>query len=52
MQVTIWHNPRCSKSRETLRLLQEQGIEPTVRLSGCWIFSDAGDRVWNRWPFC
>lgn len=32
MQVTIWHNPRCSKSRETLKLLQEQGIEPAVRL--------------------
>ncbi|MGM0631738.1 MAG: arsenate reductase (glutaredoxin) [Pseudomonadota bacterium] len=32
MQVTIWHNPRCSKSRETLKLLREQGIEPAVRL--------------------
>jgi arsenate reductase len=30
--VTIWHNPRCSKSRATLALLQEQGIEPLVRL--------------------
>ena len=28
----IWHNPRCSKSRETLRLLQEAGHDPTVRL--------------------
>jgi arsenate reductase len=28
--VTIYHNPRCSKSRKTLALLQEQGIEPTV----------------------
>ena len=28
--VTLWHNPRCSKSRETLKLLQEQGIEATV----------------------
>lgn len=26
----IYHNPRCSKSRQTLALLQEQGIEPTV----------------------
>ena len=26
-RVTIYHNPRCSKSRETLTLLQEQGIE-------------------------
>jgi arsenate reductase len=30
MTVTIYHNPRCSKSRETLRLLQERGIEPRV----------------------
>ena len=28
----IYHNPRCSKSRQTLALLEEQGIEPTVRL--------------------
>lgn len=30
MSVTIYHNPRCSKSRQTLALLQEQGIEPVV----------------------
>ncbi len=29
-KITIYHNPRCSKSRETLALLQNQGIEPTV----------------------
>ncbi|MFY0635515.1 MAG: arsenate reductase (glutaredoxin) [Vannielia sp.] len=28
----IWHNPRCSKSRETLKLLQEKGYTPDVRL--------------------
>lgn len=28
--VTIWHNPRCSKSRGTLELLQGRGIEPVV----------------------
>jgi arsenate reductase len=28
--VTIYHNPRCSKSRATLALLQEQGVEPRV----------------------
>ncbi len=30
MSVEIYHNPRCSKSRQTLQLLQEQGIEPEV----------------------
>lgn len=30
MKVSIYHNPRCSKSRETLALLREQGIEPEV----------------------
>lgn len=29
-RVMIYHNPRCSKSRKTLALLQENGIEPTV----------------------
>lgn len=28
--VTILHNPRCSKSRATLELLQERGLEPQV----------------------
>ena len=28
--VTIWHNPRCSKSRQTLELLKENGHEPQV----------------------
>jgi arsenate reductase len=30
--VSIYHNPRCSKSRETLALLKEKGIEPEVVL--------------------
>ncbi|MEK7323077.1 MAG: arsenate reductase (glutaredoxin) [Pseudomonadota bacterium] len=30
MKVTIYHNPRCGKSRETLALLREQGIEPVI----------------------
>jgi len=32
MTVTIYHNPRCSKSRETLDLLRSRGIEPEVVL--------------------
>ena len=32
MTWTIWHNPRCRKSRETLALLEDNGITPTVRL--------------------
>lgn len=32
MTVTIWHNPRCSKSRQTLQLLEENGVSPEVRL--------------------
>lgn len=30
MSLEIWHNPRCSKSRQTLELLREQGHEPTI----------------------
>ena len=30
MSITIYHNPRCSKSRQTLSLLQEKGIEPEI----------------------
>lgn len=29
-QVTIYHNPRCSKSRQTLELLQKNNIEPEI----------------------
>ena len=32
MAVTIYHNPRCSKSRETLALIRDRGIEPEVVL--------------------
>ena len=30
--LTIWHNPRCSKSRQTLALLHDRGLDPKVRL--------------------
>ncbi|MEY3017046.1 MAG: hypothetical protein RL336_181 [Pseudomonadota bacterium] len=31
-EFTIYHNPRCSKSRQTLQLLQDNGIEPEIVL--------------------
>lgn len=30
MSVEIYHNPRCSKSRQTLQLLQDNGVEAEV----------------------
>lgn len=30
MSLTIYHNPRCSKSRQTLALLRERGVEPRI----------------------
>ena len=30
--VTIYHNPRCSKSRQTLALIEAQGIQPDIVL--------------------
>tara|TARA_B100000900_G_scaffold415298_1_gene444670 strand:- start:1160 stop:1498 length:339 start_codon:yes stop_codon:yes gene_type:complete len=30
--MKIYHNPRCSKSRQTLALLQENGVKPDVVL--------------------
>ena len=28
--ITIYHNPRCSKSRQTLQLLRDNGVEPKI----------------------
>ena len=30
MSIIIYHNPKCSKSRQTLELLKEKGITPTI----------------------
>ena len=30
MKVTIYHNPRCSKSRQALALLRARGVEPEI----------------------
>jgi arsenate reductase len=30
--ITLWHNPRCSKSRQTLALIEAAGADVTIRL--------------------
>ena len=30
MQITLYHNPHCSKSRKTLELLEQRGIDPEI----------------------
>ena len=30
MPLTIYHNPRCSKSLKTLEIIQESGVDPTI----------------------
>ena len=30
MTIEIYHNPRCSKSRQTLQLLRDRGLEPRI----------------------
>ena len=30
MSITIYHNPRCSKSRNSLALLEDAGVEPEI----------------------
>ncbi len=32
MNISIFHNPKCGKSRETLKLLNDRGIEPKIIL--------------------
>ena len=30
MNIRIYHNPRCSKSRQTLEIIQSKGVSPTI----------------------
>jgi arsenate reductase len=30
MSITIYHNPRCSKSRKTLELIESKGVSPNI----------------------
>ena len=30
MDIILYHNPRCSKSRQTLALIEDRGIKPTI----------------------
>lgn len=30
MSLSIYHNPRCSKSRQALKLLEEKGVQPEI----------------------
>ena len=30
LSIKIYHNPRCSKSRQTLKILEEKGIQPDI----------------------
>ncbi|MEQ8230012.1 MAG: arsenate reductase (glutaredoxin) [Rhodospirillales bacterium] len=32
MGITIYHNPKCSKSRQTLQLLEDKGVTPDIVL--------------------
>ena len=32
MSLTIYHNPRCSKSRKTLEIIRDSGVEPAILL--------------------
>ncbi|PIW27139.1 MAG: arsenate reductase (glutaredoxin) [Rhodospirillales bacterium CG15_BIG_FIL_POST_REV_8_21_14_020_66_15] len=32
MGVTIYHNPKCSKSRQTLQILEDKGVAPEIVL--------------------
>lgn len=31
-ELTIYHNPRCSKSRQTLEILEDKGLKPEIKL--------------------
>ncbi len=52
MSISIYHNPRCSKSRQTLKLLEEKGVQPEIvkyldapRIEPPWLGS------WKCWSW-
>ncbi len=53
MPITILHNPRCSKSRQTLALLEEQGITPVVReyLNDPLTSEELETLISQAWPY-
>ena len=55
MPVIIYHNPRCTKSRETLALIEKKGIEeartiliPAFFAAGMLLFSNYAGRLGDR----
>lgn len=45
METEIYYNPRCSKCRQTLALIRERGIEPTIV---AYLETPPGKRVLNE----
>ena len=48
MTVTIYHNPRCSKSRATMEFLEEKGIEAEVIKYPNRYKDERGAQMWSK----